>query len=149
MTKEEEIAALRERLASQVAKLAMNAVALASEHGVALDFTEGSLEALDRCLGQFAAASISDEEKERATQLFAAYLLEVGRRAHGGYFQWWYERKAPVLCVGDPDCHIGMLAIDKVRGRIGGDDADNIPYFYAGFAERARRRKPGDSATYV
>jgi hypothetical protein len=54
-----------------------------------------------------------------------------------------------VLVVGDPVCHIGLHATDKVRGRLGGDTADNIPFFYSGFAARARRREPGDEATYV
>jgi hypothetical protein len=42
-----------------------------------------------------------------------------------------------------------MMALEKVRGRVGGDEADNIPFFYAGFAERARKAVPGDDALYL
>ena len=42
-----------------------------------------------------------------------------------------------------------MITWDKVRGRLGGDEADNLPFFYDGFAERVRRAAPGIRALYV
>jgi hypothetical protein len=149
MSDDEEIANVRRQLASTVAELASQAVEIAAKHRVALDFSEASIAALNRYLADLAGWSLTETQKDNAADLFAAYLLEVGMRAHGGFFQWWEEREAPVLVVGSPDCHIGMLARDKVRGRIGGDASDDIAFFYSGFAERARRRQPGDSATYV
>lgn len=44
---------------------------------------------------------------------------------------------------------VAIIAWDKVRGRVGGDEGDNIPFFYPGFADRARKAKPGDDALYV
>lgn len=54
-----------------------------------------------------------------------------------------------MLITGQPVCKVDMLTWDKVRGRLSGDESDNIPYFYTGFAARARRRQPGDSAVFV
>ncbi len=149
MANDDEIARVRAELANDVATLAAQAVEIASEQGVDLDYSEASVNALESYLADLADFSLTKDQQENAAQLFAAYLLEVGRRAHGGFFQWWDARDAPVLVVGAPDRHIGMLALDKVRGRIGGDAADAIPFFYSGFAERVRMGKPGDSATYV
>jgi hypothetical protein len=42
-----------------------------------------------------------------------------------------------------------LMTRDKVRGRLSGDAADNIPFFYSGFAERVRRAEPGTNAQYV
>ena len=149
MSEDEEIARVRQELAQQVSSMATEAVTIASKFGVAIDYTEASLEVLEQLLAQLARSSQTDAQKDNAARLFAAYVLEVGRRAYGGFFQWWEDRGAPVLVVGDPVCRIGLLTLDKVRGRIGGDESDNIPFFYIGFAERARLRQPGDNATYV
>ena len=51
--------------------------------------------------------------------------------------------------VGEPAFRVALLAWDRVRGRLSGDAAANIPFFYAGFAERARRAEPGADALYV
>ena len=42
-----------------------------------------------------------------------------------------------------------MMAIDKVRGRLSGDKGDNIPFFYAGFSDRARTAEKGINALYM
>ena len=149
MSTDEDIARQRADLAYHIAGVANEAVKVATGFGCTLDFSEASIEELERLLGELSGASLGEQQRENAAYLFSAYLLEVGRRAHGGYFQWWEKRDAPVLVVGDPVCRIGMLALDKVRGRLGGDAADDIPFFYAGFAARARLREAGDSATYV
>jgi hypothetical protein len=36
-----------------------------------------------------------------------------------------------------------------MRSRIGGNDSDNIPFHYAGFARRVRQAIPGTDAIYV
>jgi hypothetical protein len=42
-----------------------------------------------------------------------------------------------------------MITWDKVAGRLKGDKADSIPFFWQGFAERARERKPGTDVLFV
>ena len=49
----------------------------------------------------------------------------------------------------EPAYHVAFMTWDKVRGRLGGDLADNLPFFYDGFAERARQAAPGTRALYV
>ena len=53
-----------------------------------------------------------------------------------------------LLVVGEPKFHVAIMTFDKVRGRLGGDDADNIPFFYEGFAARIRSAKRGTKALY-
>jgi hypothetical protein len=48
-----------------------------------------------------------------------------------------------------PQFHVAIITFDKVRGRLGGDKADNIQFFYQGFSERVRSAKPGTKALYV
>lgn len=54
-----------------------------------------------------------------------------------------------MLVVGEPEYHVALLAADKVRGRVLGDEADNIPFFYEGFAARVRSATPGLHIIYV
>jgi hypothetical protein len=116
-----------------------------------LDFTEQSLRSVDELLAQFAAARGEYSEKDLVTieRLVGCYILEVGRRTFGGAYRWFDQRKQPVLVVGEPTFHVAMITWDKVRGRMAGDEADDIPFFFEGFASRVRRGKPGDHVLYV
>lgn len=116
-----------------------------------LDYSSKSLELLEEMLAE-AADFVPDMSAGQVTNLaqdFGSYILEVGRQAFGGRYQWHDERDQPVLVVGEPKFRVAILAWDKVRSRLGGDDADNIPFFYAGFAERVRQGRPGDDVLYV
>ena len=139
----------RAALAEEVGRMATEAVGLAERFGVTLDFSEASVDGVEEVLVELVDHALDGDAMDLSVQRFGCYLLEVGRRAHGGYFSWWDEREAPVLVAGEPECKIGLLTWDKVRGRLGGDPADEIPFFYAGFARRAKERKPGDHVTYV
>lgn len=93
-----------------------------------------------------------DLEPEQVTTLvqnFGCYILEVGRRAFGGRYLWHEGRDQPVLVVGEPDARVALLTWDKVRGRLGGDAADNILFFFQGFAEQARDATPGSDVLVV
>ena len=57
--------------------------------------------------------------------------------------------KQPVLVVGEPMFCIALYPFAKVRGRLGGDVSDNIPFYYAGFRQRVDNGLPGDDALYV
>lgn len=49
-------------------------------------------------------------------------------------------------------CHnrlVALMAGDKVRGRASGDEADDLPFFYAGFAQAADTAKPGTNSLFV
>lgn len=141
-----------DELLEQIASAAAKAVELseAMKLGV-LDYSESSLTILDEM-----AEEVSDyfddmppEQRETASQDFGCYILEVGRRQFGGRYAWFEQRDQPVLVVGEPDFRVAMITWDKALGRLSGDTADSIPFFYAGFAERVRSAEPGTDALYV
>jgi hypothetical protein len=116
-----------------------------------LDYSEGSLAVIEEMLAE-AAEYVDGMTEELATDIAeqtGCYILEVGRRKHGGRYAWYEARNAPVLLVGEPEFRVAMLTWDKTRGRLSGDEADNIPFFYEGFAGRVRSAQPGDDALYV
>jgi hypothetical protein len=116
-----------------------------------LDYSEGSLAVIEEMLAE-AAEYVDGMTEELATDIAeqtGCYILEVGRRKHGGRYVWYEARNAPVLLVGEPEFRVAMLTWDKTRGRLSGDEADNIPFFYEGFAGRVRSAQPGDDALYV
>ena len=139
-------------LEAEIATFAARAVeACESRGGGFLDYSEASLEIVESMLAEVAeyAQQLSPDQVSIVVHEFGCYVLEVGRKEFGGCYQWHDGREQPVLVVGEPAFRIAMLAWDKVRGRIGGDTGDNIPFHYSGFAERARKAKAGDDAIYV
>ena len=115
------------------------------------DYSEESLKLIDDLIEE-ASDFVPDMPQEtirNIIQNFGCYILEVGRREFGGTYRWYEERDQPVLVVGEPEFHVAMMTWDKVRGRLNGDKADNIPFFYAGFAKRAREAEPGSHTVYV
>jgi hypothetical protein len=136
----------------QIARSAEKAVAMCEGRGGGeLDYSEASLAVVEDMLAE-AGQWLSEMTPEQVTTLvqdFGCYILEVGRREFGGRYQWHEARHQPLLVVGEPAFRVAIIAWDKVRGRLGGDEGDNLPYFYAGFAERARRAAPGTDTLYV
>ena len=141
-----------DELTQKVAGTAMKAVEMSDMRGGrSLDFSEASLSAVEEMLEEVAAfyEELTPEQREIAAQDFGCYILEVARREFGGKYAWFEQRDQPVLVVGEPAFRIALITWDKVRGRLSGDAADNIPFFYTGFAERVRRAEPGTDALYV
>ncbi|WP_338663563.1 hypothetical protein VQH23_00045 [Pararoseomonas sp. SCSIO 73927] len=144
---------MAEDLAASIARSAAKLVALSRQRGggAPLDFTPASLETVEEMAGEAAhwATELTPAEITGLVQDFGCYLLEVGRAEFGGAYLWHEARDQPVLVVGEPAFHVALMTWDKLRGRLGGDAADNLPFFYAGFAERARQAAPGTRALYV
>jgi hypothetical protein len=117
----------------------------------ALDFSERSIVAVEEILSEAAAfiEELTQEKVDIIVKTLGCYLLEVARKQFGGKYAWVSERKQPVLIVGEPCYHIALITWDRARGRLSGDEALNIPFFYQGFAERVRTARPGDHAFYV
>ena len=139
-------------LTQQIVDAAQQAVDLCeSRPGGKLDYTEASLAIVEEMLAEAAhyASDLTPGQLTGLAQQFGSYILEVGRREFGGRYLWHDQREQPVLVVGEPKFRIAIIAWDKVRRRVGGDEGDNIPFFYAGFVERARKAKPGDDALCV
>jgi hypothetical protein len=140
-----------DEIANEIARAAASAAEFCRTRTGELDYSEASLTVVEELLAG-AAGFVTDLDPDQAVGLIqdvGCYILEVGRREFGGRYQWHASRDQPVLVVGEPAFRVALLAWDKVRGRLGGDTGDNIPFFYAGFAERARRAEPGTDALYV
>jgi hypothetical protein len=119
-----------------------------SRGGGVLDYTEASLLVVEEILAEAAEYELTANEVRMLSEDFGCYILEVGRRALGGVY-YWHAREQPILVVGEPAFHLGIMSWGKVRGRLSGDAGDNIPFFFQGFARRARQATPGDHVIYV
>jgi hypothetical protein len=119
--------------------------------GRVLDFSEASLTIIEEMLEEAAEffEQMTHEHREIVSQDHGCYILEVARREFGGRYTWFEQRNQPVLVVGKPKFRVALMTWDKVLGRLAGDAADNIPFFYSGFAERVRNAEPDDDALYI
>jgi len=116
-----------------------------------LDFTDASLSIVEKMLAE-ASSFINEmpgDQVDALVHLLGSYVLETGRREFGGQYYWHDGRDQPVLVVGEPEFKVAIMAFDKVRGRLSGDEADNIPFFYEGFATRARDARASDDVLFV
>ncbi len=116
-----------------------------------LDYSEGSLVLLDELIEDFSDFADTDDRElvSDFTAQAGAYIFEVARRNFGGKYYWLDKLDQPILVTGQPNFEISLVAIDKVKMRIENGDADNIPFFFKGYADRVRQAKPGDKAMYV
>ena len=124
---------------------------LQARAGGRLDFSIASLEAVDEMLEE-ASAYVGELDEAVVTglvQQLGCYVLEVGRRAFGGTYFWHDEGEQPILVVGEPAAHVAIMTWSKVVGRLTGDVADNIPFFFNGFAEKAAAPEPGTNVLYL
>lgn len=139
-------------LAAQVREKAALAVSqFQARAGGRLDYSEQSLSIVEEMLAEASpyAKGMPPADVKALVELMGSYILEVGRRQHGGTYQWHEARSQPVLVVGPPKFSVAMMTFDKVRGRLSGDPADNIVFFYEGFSARAKTASPGTNALYV
>ena len=144
---------MSEPLVTSIPRFAAKLVELCEQRGTGavLDFSRGSLTIVEE-MTEEAARWISTLPPDQLTNLvqnIGCYLLEVGRREFGGHYLWHEPRDQPVLVVGEPAYHVALMTWDKVRARVSGDRADDLLFFYDGFAERARQAVPGTRALYV
>lgn len=137
------------RLIAEKAELAVDQ--LRDRSGDSLDYSESSMSMVEEILAEASEFidQMPEDQIDALVQILGSYILEAGRREFGGKYYWHNERDQPVLVVGEPDYRVAMLTFDKVRGRLSGDEGDNISFFYQGFAERARKAEPGCDVLYV
>ncbi|NVJ62266.1 MAG: hypothetical protein HWE27_17900 [Gammaproteobacteria bacterium] len=139
-------------LKEQVMEKAALAVEQFQERSVsALDYSEASLTAIEDMLDEASdfIDELPEEQINALTNLAGSYVLAVAANEFEGQFYWHEQQDQPVFVVGEPEFNVAIITFNKVRGRLNGDTADNLPFFYKGFAERARQAKSGDSALYV
>jgi hypothetical protein len=135
--------------ATRLANLAVEI--MAERTGIRPDFSESSLGIVEDTLDEAARRldRLTSSQVEGLIRQFGCYILEVGRREFGGVYQWYEHRHQPVLVVEGENYHVALMTWDKVRSRLEGDPADNIPFFYEGFASRVREKAPGTRVLVV
>ncbi|WP_167629385.1 hypothetical protein [Aquipseudomonas alcaligenes] len=138
-------------LETQVTEKASLAVAQMNDRAAGkLDYSEESLYAVEEMAAE--AAQYKDQldpaTVDSLTQLLGSYILEVAHRKHGGSYVWLESENSPALVVGEPEYRLALSTFAKVHGRLSGDEADNLIFFYQGFSERLKSPSPGMSALY-
>ena len=116
-----------------------------------LDYSVQSLTVVETMLAE-ASEWINEmppHDIDALVSLFSAYILAVASRQFTGEFLWLSQHNQPVFEAKTNSGSVSILAHSKVEGRLRGDPADNIPYFYAGFANRVQENNPDDKALYV
>ncbi len=119
--------------------------------GGKLNYSPESLSIIEEMLAEASEFynELPSDQVESLSQLMGSYILYVGYKEHGGNFYWSDEKNQPVLVVGEPDYKIAIMTFFKVKGRLAGDGADNIPFFYDGFSKRVNSAVKGTSALYM
>ena len=101
------------------------------------DYSDTSVGALEDMLASLVATAgaMPSLERDQLVDGASFYLLEVARRQFGGKYEFYHERRKPLLVVGKPAFSAAWLAHDKVAGRLAGDAGDNLPFHYQGLRE--------------
>ena len=116
-----------------------------------LNFSENSLSIVEEMLAEASGYldEMSQAETSSLVKLFGCYVLEVARTKYGGEYAWLDEERGPVLVVGEPETHIAIATWARIRSRLIGDPADNIPFFYRGFSDMASTLPNGKRTLFV
>jgi hypothetical protein len=116
-----------------------------------LDFSQESLSIVEEMLAEASdyVGEMPQSQVSGLVRLLGCYILEVARATYGGEYGWIDETKGPILVVGEPETHIAIATWAKVRGRLSGDPADNLPFFYQGFSDMASTRPPGQRTLFI
>ena len=139
-------------LGSQVLEKARLAVTQFQKRAAGrLDYSEQSIAVVEEMLAEASLyrKQMSAADEKALVELMGSYVLEVAHRQLGGSYKWHDGRSQPVLVVGQPKFSVAIMTFDKIRGRLSGDKADNIVFFFRGFVERVKSAKPGTNALYV
>jgi hypothetical protein len=119
---------VQEEFVARVADAAQDFVQAASSTGAVLDYSLSSVHALDDALEAAHVGTLPLTPMQ--TVGAAAYLYEIGRRAHGGLYEVCDDEDPVVLVCGDPGSEVCFGAIAKVERRIRYGAAEAIPAYF-------------------
>ncbi|MGY6270531.1 hypothetical protein ACXIUT_12630 [Achromobacter denitrificans] len=122
---------VQEEFVARVADAAQDFVQAAGQTGVTLDYSPSSVHALDEALEAAHVGTLPLTPMQ--TVGAAAYLYEVGRRAHGGLYEVCDDEDPVVLVCGEPGTEVCFGAIAKVERRIRYGAAEAIPPYFEQF----------------
>jgi len=122
---------VQEEFVARVADAAQDFVQVAGQTGAVLDYSPSSVHALDEALEAAHLGTLPLTPMQ--TVGAAAYLYEVGRRAHGGLYEVCDDEDPVVLVCGQPGTEVCFGAIAKVERRIRYGAAEAIPPYFEQF----------------
>lgn len=127
---------VQEEFVARVAHAAQDFVLAAGSTGAVLDYSLSSVHALDDALeaAHVGALPLTPMQTVGA----AAYLYEVGRRAHGGLYEVCDDDDPVVLVCGEPGAEVCFGAIAKVERRIRLGAVEAIPAYFELFTAALR-----------
>ena len=141
-----------DRLEKQIHMIAANAVTNFQDRArEKVDYSQSSLEIVEEMLAEASDFVIAmDKNKiDSLVEMFGCYILEVAHQEFGRKFLWHSQYRQPLIVVGQPDYRIAIITFNKVKNRLLGDKADNIPFFYSGFANAVRKAEVGSNTLYL
>jgi hypothetical protein len=127
---------VQDAFVERVADAAQHFVEVAESTGAVLDYSLSSVHALDDALEAAHLGNLPLTPMQ--TVGAAAYLYEVGRRAHGGLYEVCDDDDPVVLVCGEPGAEVCFGAIAKVERRIRDGAAESIPAYFAQFTSALR-----------
>ncbi|CAB3727558.1 MULTISPECIES: hypothetical protein [Achromobacter] len=122
---------VQEAFVARVADAAQDFVDAAGTTGAVLDYSLSSVHALDDALEAAHLGTLPLTPMQ--TVGAAAYLYEVGRRAHGGLYEVCDDEDPVVLVCGDPGSEVCFGAIAKIERRIRDGATESIPAYFEQF----------------
>ncbi|MGE6915793.1 hypothetical protein [Achromobacter kerstersii] len=131
---------VQEAFVARVADAAQDFVDAAGTTGAVLDYSLSSVHALDDALEAAHLGTLPLTPMQ--TVGAAAYLYEVGRRAHGGLYEVCDDEDPVVLVCGDPGSEVCFGAIAKVERRIRDGAAESIPAYFEQFTTALQTGEP-------
>jgi len=131
---------VQEAFVARVADAAQDFVDAAGTTGAVLDYSLSSVHALDDALEAAHLGTLPLTPMQ--TVGAAAYLYEVGRRAHGGLYEVCDDEDPVVLVCGDPGSEVCFGAIAKVERRIRDGAAESIPAYFEQFTIALQTGEP-------
>ncbi|CAB5511416.1 hypothetical protein [Achromobacter anxifer] len=131
---------VQEEFVARVADAAQDFVQAAGPTGAVLDYTPSSVHALDEALEAAHLGTLPLTPMQ--TVGAAAYLYEVGRRAHGGLYEVCDDEDPVVLVCGEPGTEVCFGAIAKIERRIRYGAAEAIPPYFEQFTAALQAGEP-------
>lgn len=114
------------------------------------DYTHESLRAVDAVIDHLSPHRDQMEKGmfDALVNIIGCYVLEVGRREHGGHFAYFEPGKHSVLVVPGPNFQVALGAFDVVQNRLNGSPLHSTWMLYRAFSEQVRAAEPETSKTF-
>lgn len=114
------------------------------------DYTPDSLRAVDAVIDALSPhrAQIDPGTFGALVNIIGCYVLEVGRREHGGHYAYFEPGKHSVLVFVGPNFQVALSAFDVVENRLNGSPLHSTWMIYRAFSDQVRAAEPQTSKAF-